>query len=232
MTRLPTSPDARHVPARFSARGAAPAAALLAGALLMVAALIVSAQSDRARDGQPAPPTKTAVAVFAGGCFWCMEPPYDKLPGVISTISGYTGGRIANPSYEQVSAGGTGHAEAVQVRYDPTRVSYATLLDVFWRNVDPVAVDRQFCDVGSQYRSAIFPATAEQRRLAEASKRTLESSGRFDRPIATRIEPASTFHPAEAYHQDYYTKNPVRYRFYRWNCGRDQRLQELWGKPN
>ena len=229
MTRMPADTHATSVPVRGPSRRAAALTALLAGALLMVTTATAGAQSIRATDGQPAPPPRTAVAVFAGGCFWCMEPPYDKLPGVISTISGYTGGKVANPTYEQVSAGGTGHAEAVQVRYDPTRISYATLLDVFWRNIDPVAVDRQFCDVGSQYRSAIFPVTPEQRRLAEASKRKLESSGRFDRPIATRIEPAATFYPAEDYHQDYYKKNPVRYKFYRWNCGRDQRLQELWG---
>ena len=205
--------------------------AALAGILLMLTALAACAQSDGNATVQRPTSDKTAVAIFAGGCFWCMEPPYDKLPGVIATTSGYTGGHVANPTYEQVSAGGTGHAEAVQVRYDPTKISYATLLDVFWRNIDPVAVDRQFCDVGSQYRSAIFTASAEQQRLAEASKRRLERSGRFDRPIATGIVAASTFYPAEAYHQDYYRKNPVRYRFYRWNCGRDQRLQQLWGAP-
>lgn len=201
----------------------------LAGAVLMLAALTACAQDDATPQQTPAA-EKTAVAIFAGGCFWCMEPPYDKLPGVISTTSGYIGGRVANPTYQQVSAGRTGHTEAVQVRYDPSRVDYATLLEVFWRNIDPVAVDRQFCDVGSQYRSEIFYLDEEQRRLAEASKRRLEASGRFDRPIATEITPASTFYPAEGYHQDYYTKNPVRYRFYRWNCGRDARLQELWGE--
>jgi len=157
-----------------------------------------------------------------------MEPPYDKLPGVISTTSGYIGGQVENPSYEQVSAGGTGHVEAVQVRFDPSKVDYATLLDVFWRNIDPVAVGRQFCDVGAHYRSAIFYGSAEQKSLAEASKRALESSGRLKRPIATEIAAAATFYPAEAYHQDYYLKNPVRYKFYRLNCGRDQRLAEVW----
>ena len=204
--------------------------AAMAGILLMLTALGACAQSEgKAAQQQPAT-GKTQVAIFAGGCFWCMEPPFDTLPGVISTTSGYVGGHVANPTYEQVSAGHTGHTEAVQVRYDPARIGYAKLLEVFWRNIDPVAVDRQFCDVGSQYRSEIFPTNAEQQRLAEASKRRLEASGRFDRPIATKITPASTFFPAETYHQDYYSKNPVRYKFYRWNCGRDQRLQELWGE--
>ena len=221
-------PDA-NIPSRALIRRL-PRGAALTGALLMLTALGACAQSDSAPAAQNATPAKTAIAVFAGGCFWCMEPPYDKLPGVISTTSGYTGGHVANPTYEQVSAGGTGHTEAVQVRYDPTRVSYAKLLEVFWRNIDPVAVDRQFCDAGSQYRSAVFYGNAEQQRLAEASKRKLENSGRFARPIATEIAAASTFYPAEGYHQDYYTKNPVRYKFYRWNCGRDQRLEELWGK--
>jgi peptide-methionine (S)-S-oxide reductase len=171
-----------------------------------------------------------ATATFAGGCFWCMEPPYDKVDGVISTTSGYIGGEVENPTYEQVSAGGTGHAEAVQVVYDPEQVSYAELLEIFWRNIDPVAKDRQFCDVGSQYRSAIFYHDQQQQRLAEASKAELTQSKRFERPIATEIVPASTFYPAEEYHQDYYQKNPLRYRFYRLNCGRDQRLEEVWGE--
>lgn len=169
-----------------------------------------------------------AKATFAGGCFWCMEPPYDDLEGVVSTTSGYTGGHKEDPTYEEVSAGGTGHAEAVEVLYDPARVSYETLLDVFWRNIDPLARDRQFCDRGNQYRSAMFYHDEVQRRLAEESKRALEESGRFDRPITTEIAPASRFYVAEEYHQDYYRKNPIRYKFYRWNCGRDQRLRELW----
>ena len=206
-----------------------PHRAVLAGVLLMLATLSACAQGEGNAAAQQRAADKAAVAVFAGGCFWCMEPPYDKLAGVISTTSGYIGGRVANPTYEQVSSGRTGHTEAVQVRYDPTKVTYAKLLEVFWRNIDPLAVDRQFCDVGSQYRSEIFYTDAEQRRLAEASKRALEKSGRFDQPIATKITAASTFYPAEGYHQDYYEKNPVRYKFYRWNCGRDQRLQELWG---
>ena len=170
-----------------------------------------------------------AVATFAGGCFWCMEPPYDELDGVISTTSGYTGGRKQNPTYEEVSAGTTGHTEAVQVVYDPKRISYARLLEVFWRNIDPLTANAQFCDHGTQYRSGIFYHDAEQRRLAEDSKRALEASGRLKGPIVTEIVAAGTFYPAEEYHQDYYKKNPIRYKFYRAGCGRDQRLAELWG---
>ena len=173
---------------------------------------------------------KTEKATFAGGCFWCMEPPFDKIDGVISTTSGYAGGQRKNPSYEDVSAGGTGHAEVVQVVYDPARVTYAQLLDVFWRNIDPVTANRQFCDGGNQYRSAIYYHDANQKKLAEESKRKLEQSGRFNKPIVTEIAPVGTFYPAEEYHQNYYLKNPLRYKFYRFNCGRDQRLEELWGK--
>ena len=172
------------------------------------------------------------VATFGGGCFWCMEPPFDKLNGVVSTTSGYIGGSVSNPTYEQVSAGGTGHAEVVQVAYDPSKVSYTKLLEVFWRNIDPLTPNRQFCDAGSQYRSAIFYHGDDQRRAAEASKRALEQSGRFKRPIVTQIVGASTFYAAEKYHQDYYLKNPVRYRFYRSRCGRDDRLKEVWGKQS
>jgi peptide-methionine (S)-S-oxide reductase len=172
-----------------------------------------------------------AKATFAGGCFWCMEPPYDKLDGVVSTTSGYIGGRTQNPTYEAVSAGGTGHAEAVEIVYDPAKVSYAKLLDVFWRNIDPTVRNRQFCDVGDQYRSAIFYHDAEQKRLAEASKAALAKSKPFPQPIVTEIVPAGVFTAAEAYHQDYYVKNPLRYKYYRYRCGRDQRLEELWGKP-
>lgn len=219
------------LPQRFSC-----AAAAIGGLLLFIATTAACAQSTDAPGAVQAPAAaestpRTAIAIFAGGCFWCMEPPFDKLPGVISTTSGYTGGRVSNPTYEQVSAGGTGHAEAVQVKYDPARIGYAQLLEVFWRNIDPLAADRQFCDVGNQYRSAIFPIGAEQQRLAEVSKRALQDSGRFDRPIATQIVAASRFYRAERDHQDYYKRNPVRYKFYRFNCGRDQRLEELWGKP-
>jgi peptide-methionine (S)-S-oxide reductase len=203
---------------------------LLAGFALFGSAGLAAPAA--AADPPPAPAAKTAVAIFAGGCFWCMEPPFDAVPGVLATVSGYTGGRDANPTYEQVSAGRTGHAEAVQVTYDPARVSYETLLRVFWHNIDPLAVDRQFCDSGSQYRSAIFAADATQRGLAEASKRELEASGRFDRPIATQIVAAGAFYPAEEYHQDYYQRNPVRYKYYRYSCGRDARLEQLWGEPH
>ena len=169
-----------------------------------------------------------AKATFAGGCFWCMEPPYDKLDGVVSTTSGYIGGKKAKPTYEEVSAGGTGHAEAVEIVYDPAKVSYQKLLEVFWRNIDPLVKDRQFCDGGTQYRSGIFFHNEEQRRLAEASKAEVQK--KFKQPVVTEIVAASTFYPAEAYHQDYYEKNPVRYKFYRSGCGRDRRLEQLWGK--
>ncbi len=168
-------------------------------------------------------------ATFAGGCFWCMEPAFDKLPGVKSVVSGYTGGHKPNPTYEEVSSGATGHAESVEITFDPAVISYSKLLDVFWHNIDPTVRDRQFCDIGSQYRSAIFCHGEEQRRLAEASKRALELSGRFRGPIYTEIVPASAFYPAEEYHQHYYRKNPIRYKYYRFSCGRDQRLRELWG---
>ena len=168
-------------------------------------------------------------ATFAGGCFWCMEGPFDKLEGVISTTSGYTGGGKKNPTYEEVSAGGTGHAESVRVVYDPAKVSYERLLDVFWHNIDPLARERQFCDAGNQYRSAIFFHDEAQRLAAAASKSTLEASGRLKGPIATQIVPAGEFWPAEEYHQDYYKKNPIRYKYYRGGCGRDARLKEIWG---
>ncbi|GAC1396021.1 MAG: peptide-methionine (S)-S-oxide reductase MsrA [Thermoanaerobaculia bacterium] len=178
----------------------------------------------------PASPPR-AVATFAGGCFWCEEAVFDGVPGVIHAVSGYTGGHQANPTYEQVSAGGTGHAESVEVTYDPTKISYEKLLDLFWHNVDPLTSNAQFCDVGSQYRSAIFYHDAEQKRLAEASKARIEASHRFKSPIVTEIVSASPFYRAEEYHQNYHVKNPVRYRFYKYNCGREQRLRELWGTP-
>ncbi len=202
--------------------------ALLAVSLLAVlgGSLIAPVQAETGKSAAQS----VAVATFAGGCFWCMEPPFDKEPGVLSTTSGYTGGHKINPSYEEVSSGTTGHAEAVQVRYDPSRVSYARLLEVFWHNIDPLTANAQFCDHGSQYRTAIFYHDAEQQRLAEASKQQLEASGRFKQPIVTEIVPASTFYPAEAYHQDYYQRNPLRYKFYRYSCGRDKRLEQLWGE--
>jgi peptide-methionine (S)-S-oxide reductase len=168
-----------------------------------------------------------AKATFAGGCFWCMEPPFDALDGVVSTTSGYTGGHTANPTYEQVSAGKTGHAEAVEIVYDPRKVTYARLLEVFWRNIDPLTANAQFCDTGSQYRSGIFVHDATQRKLAEASKEA--AAQRLQKPIVTEITAASQFWPAEEYHQDYYKKNPIRYKFYRTSCGRDRRLEAIWG---
>jgi peptide-methionine (S)-S-oxide reductase len=183
-----------------------------------------------AAEKSPADSHHLATATFAGGCFWCMEPPFDKLEGVVSTTSGYIGGHLENPTYQEVSAGGTGHAEAVEIRYDPDKISYGELLDVFWHNIDPITANRQFCDSGSQYRSAIFYHNEAQQRLAEQSKRALEQSSRFSQPIVTEIVPATPFYPAETYHQDYYQKNPLRYKFYRYSCGRDQRLEELWGK--
>jgi peptide-methionine (S)-S-oxide reductase len=173
----------------------------------------------------------TEKATFAGGCFWCMEEALDKASGVRLTLSGYIGGKTKNPTYEEVSAGGTGHTEAVQATYDPAKVSYAQLLDLFWKNIDPTAGDRQFCDVGDQYRPAIFYHNTEQKRLAEASKKKLEESGRF-RKIEVEIAPASEFYIAEEYHQDYYLKNPLRYKYYKWSCGRAQRLEKLWGSPD
>ncbi|TAJ26550.1 MAG: peptide-methionine (S)-S-oxide reductase [Nitrospirae bacterium] len=170
-----------------------------------------------------------STATFAGGCFWCMEEVFEGVEGVVSVRSGYTGGQAVNPSYEDVSAGGTGHAEAVEVVYDSTKVSYGRLLAVFWRNIDPTTSDRQFCDRGTQYRAAIFYRDAEQRRLAEASRLALEQSKPFQEPIVTEIVPASAFYAAEEYHQDFFKKNPVRYKFYKYNCGRAQRLETLWG---
>ncbi len=174
-------------------------------------------------------PPGAAVATFAGGCFWCMEQPFDEIPGVLDTISGYTGGNKVNPTYEQVSSGTTGHAEAVQVVYDPKKVSYEKLLDVFWLNIDPTVRNRQFCDTGTQYRTAIFYHDELQRKTAEASLAALQKSKPFKDPIVTPIEMAGRFYPAEDYHQNFYRTNPVRYQLYRKGCGRDPRLKELWG---
>ena len=177
-----------------------------------------------------APPAgaETKTAIFAGGCFWCLEADFEKLNGVIAVESGYTGGHLANPTYQQVSAGGTGHAEAVRVSYDAAKVSYGKLLDYFWRHIDPTVKDQQFCDVGSQYRSGIYFQNKDEEKLARASKAALEKSGRFAR-IHTEIEAAGVFYPAEEYHQDYYKKNPIRYGYYRRGCGRDARVEALWG---
>ena len=174
-------------------------------------------------------PPGHAVATFAGGCFWCMEEAFDKVPGVAATVSGYMGGRTANPTYEQVTTGNTGHAEVVQVVYDPRKVTYEKLLESFWVNVDPTVKDRQFCDSGSQYRAAIFFHDDAQRRAAEASKARVESTKPFREPVVTGLEMAGTFYPAEEYHQDYYKKNPVRYNLYKNGCGRQARLKQLWG---
>lgn len=170
-----------------------------------------------------------AKATFAGGCFWCMEHPFDEISGVVSVTSGYTGGHKKNPGYEEVSDGATGHAESVQVLYDPAKVSYEKLLSVFWHNIDPTTKDRQFCDSGNQYRSAIFYHNEEQHRLALQSKAELEKNKKFKEPVVTEIVQASEFFAAEEYHQHYYKKNPIRYKFYRTTCGRDSRLRELWG---
>jgi peptide-methionine (S)-S-oxide reductase len=192
--------------------------ALVSSAVVLAAAL----------SGVAAQQPTLASATFAGGCFWCMEPPFDQLTGVISTTSGYAGGHTKNPTYEQVSAGRTGHAEVVQVVYDPARITYERLLDAFWKNVDPLDAGGQFCDRGSQYRTAIFYHSEEQRRLAEASRERIHKA--LGRPVVTEIAPVGTFYAAEDYHQDYYSKNPIRYNFYRWSCGRDNRLEEVWGE--
>ncbi len=171
-----------------------------------------------------------AKAYFAGGCFWCMEEAFEKVDGVIAVVSGYMGGTVADPTYEQVSSGQTGHAESVEVTYDPAKVSYQKLLESFWRNVDPVTPNAQFCDHGNQYRSAIFYGSDEEKRLSEGSKSAIERSKRFSDPIVTQLVKVSTFYQAEEYHQDFYKKNPIRYKYYKFNCGRAQRLEALWGK--
>ncbi|MBD3895780.1 peptide-methionine (S)-S-oxide reductase MsrA [Halomonas sp. ML-15] len=186
----------------------------------LLALLPLAAHADEANQS-------TAEAVFGGGCFWCVEEFFDAVDGVVATTSGFSGGHVENPSYEQVVSGGTGHAEVVKVEYDPERVDYETLLHVFWRNVDPFAEDRQFCDAGEAYRSAIFTASDEERALAEASRDAVAE--RFDRTIATEINDFETFYAAEEYHQNYYQENPLRYRFYKSACGREERLEEIWG---
>ncbi|MFL6193203.1 MAG: peptide-methionine (S)-S-oxide reductase MsrA [Thermoanaerobaculia bacterium] len=198
------------------------------GWLALATVLMMAAGAGISRAAQaPAPGKPLAKAVFAGGCFWCMEPPFEKLDGVVSVTSGYTGGQKKNPSYEEVSSGSTGHAESVQVVYDPAKVGYEKLLEVFWHNIDPLAKDYQFCDHGNQYRSAIFYLDDTQKRQAEASRAEVQK--RFKQPVVTQVVAASTFWPAEEYHQDYYKKNPIRYNFYRSSCGRDRRLEQLWG---
>jgi methionine-S-sulfoxide reductase len=183
-----------------------------------------------AENSSSVPANKREKATFAGGCFWCMQPPFDKLDGVISTTVGYCGGKEENPTYKQVSAGATGHAEAVEIVYDPSRVSYAELLNVFWMNIDPTQENGQFADTGAQYRTAIFYHNEEQKRLAEDSKKELKNTGRFSKKIVTEIVPATPFYRAEEYHQDYYKKNPLRYKIYRYGSGRDDYLVRKWGK--
>jgi len=210
----------------------------LAGAL---AACVPSQPAQTAQTAQPATARSavpavvqatgpTEKAVFAGGCFWCVEADFDKVPGVLSTTSGYTGGKTANPSYQEVSSNMTGHAEVVEIVFDPAKVGYAQLVEHFWRTIDPTTRDRQFCDVGSPYRTAIFAQDAEQLRIAQASRAALEKSKPFQAPVVTEVVKADTFYPAEAYHQDYYRKNPARYNYYRTSCGRDARLKQLWGE--
>lgn len=199
--------------------------AALAGVCLLIGFSLTALHSERSDAAGP------AKAYFAGGCFWCMEEVFEKVEGVLTVVSGYMGGTLANPTYEQVSAGGTGHAESVEVTYDPAKVSYEKLLEAFWRNVDPLTPNAQFCDHGNQYRAVIFPSTPDEQTLAEGSKTRLEESKKFHSAIVTQIVPATTFYPAEEYHQDFYKKNPLRYKFYKFNCGRTQRLEQVWGNP-
>jgi peptide-methionine (S)-S-oxide reductase len=193
-------------------------------AALVIVGLIGGPYWGYADDG-----SQQAKATFAGGCFWCMEEVFEKVEGVESVVSGYTGGQVENPTYEQVSAGGTGHTESIEVTFDPSKVTYKQLLEVFWRNVDPTTPNAQFCDHGNQYRAAIFYQDENQKQLIEESKQRIESSKTFPESIVTEIAPASVFYTAEEYHQDFYTKNPIRYKYYKWNCGRAKRLEQLWG---
>ena len=212
------------------------AIALVLAAVLALQLLRGSGDGGALRAANPNAPAPLpdgpglAKATFAGGCFWCMEGPFDEIPGVVATTSGYAGGHTDHPTYEEVSAGGTGHAEAVQVLYDPRKVTYQQLLQVFWHNVDPTVVDRQFCDIGDQYQPILFYADETQKRLAEESKREIERTKTFTEAIVTPIRPLTQFWPAEEYHQDFYKKDPLRYKFYRAGCGRDRRLAQLWGK--
>jgi peptide-methionine (S)-S-oxide reductase len=202
---------------------------MIAPAWRLLAVIVLLLAGGGPSSAQDTGSGKSATAVFAGGCFWCVEEAFDAVEGIVSTTSGYIGGMKPNPTYKEVSAGGTGHTEAVQVVYDPAKVSYEKLLDVFWRNIDPLTANAQFCDQGDQYRSAIFYLSEEQKRLAESSKTALEKSGVLKGPIVTVIVAASPFYKAEDYHQDYYLKNPIQYRFYKYTCGRAERLKELWG---
>ncbi len=192
---------------------------------LVFSGLLVIPQGSHAKSN-----LQQAKATFAGGCFWCMEEAFEKVEGVVSAVSGYIGGQVENPTYEQVSAGGTGHTESIEVTYNASQVTYQQLLVVYWRNVDPITPNAQFCDHGSQYRTAIFYHDDTQKQLIDESKQGIESSKKFPGTIVTEIAPASVFYPAEEYHQDFYSKNPIRYKYYKWNCGRDKRLEQLWGE--
>ena len=196
------------------------------GVALLFASNVIESPEARAKT----PDSQEAKATFAGGCFWCMEEVFEKVDGVISVVSGYTGGQVENPTYEQVSAGRTGHTESIELIYDPDKVTYEELLAVFWKNVDPTTPNAQFCDHGNQYRTAIFYHDENQKRLIDQSKQIIERSKTFPEPIVTEISPASAFYSAEEYHQDFYSKNPIRYKYYKWNCGRAKRLEQLWGK--
>jgi methionine-S-sulfoxide reductase len=196
--------------------------------LLIAVGLLAAMEKKTETAGRAAVTTERAI--FAGGCFWCMEHPFEKLPGVLSVTSGYTAGSKENPTYRQVSAGGTGHTEAVEIVFDPARISYRQLLEVFWMQIDPTDAGGQFVDRGSQYRSGIYFLDAKQQHLAEESKQQLAASGRFTAPLVTEIVPAGIFYPAEDYHQDYYKKNPVRYKYYRYGSGRDRYLDKIWGE--
>jgi peptide-methionine (S)-S-oxide reductase len=200
-------------------------------AITMILTVVPAAVHLAVAQLPPPASASLAKAYFAGGCFWCMEEAFESVNGVIEAVSGYMGGTVKNPSYEEVSAGKTGHAESIEVRYDPAKVTYTQLLETFWRNIDPITPDAQFCDHGKQYRAAIFYQSEEEKRAAEASKRAVERSKRFSAPIVTELTAASEFYPAEDYHQDFYKKNPVRYKFYKFTCGRAQRLETVWGKP-
>jgi len=200
--------------------------AMWSGAMIIVIVVLLNVLSHSVVESG-----ETARAYFAGGCFWCMEEAFEKVDGVIAVVSGYMGGTLQSPSYEEVSAGRTGHAESVEVLYDPSKVTYNQLLEAFWRNVDPITTNAQFCDHGTQYRAVIFYQNDQEKRFAEESKQAIDQSKRFNQPIVTQIVMASQFYAAEEYHQDFYKKNPIRYKFYKYNCGRAQRLDELWGKP-
>ncbi len=205
--------------------------AFLLSSFITTTLLVGTSQASTSATSADAPSIqKQGIAIFAGGCFWCMEPPFDKLDGVISTTSGYTSGHKDNPTYTEVISGNTGHTEAIKIIYDTDKIAYSELLETFWLNIDPVAVNRQFCDSGTQYRSGIYYRNETQEKAAKASLNKLEKNKPFEGEIATEIVAASTFYPAEDYHQDYYQKNPLRYKLYRYRCGRDQRLKELWDK--